>query len=1017
MVYRFGDCELDDAAGELRRGGEVVSIQPKPLALLTLLIEERDRIVPNEELLERLWPGEAVTPNSLARAVSTARSAIGDSGSSQRIRAYRRRGYRFQDHVVELGAEAREEAAAGAHAAPTLDDGAPFLGRREALARLRAAWARSARGGGSLALLSGPAGIGKTCLAETFARDVAGQGGLVLRGRALEEEGEPAFWVWAQVLRDLREADPGSLDVPGLADSGELAALMPELHRDAPSAAASLPAEQRRFVFFDAVARALAAASRRRPLLIVFEDVQWADAASNRLLEHLAFELSASCVLLLATVRDEPSLDDVAARSLAAMRRRERFEALELEGLEVADVAELVAQRAGRALPELAERLHARTGGVPLFVREAVRRLADADELEDPEGGELSALPSDWVADALRSLSEPCRSLLGAAAVIGRRFPLPLVAEVAECSREDALDRLDEAGLAGLVEPEQEAPGRYGFVHDLFREAAYDALAHGTRVRLHQRVAEQLAQRHAGAPNAAISEIAHHRHRALAVGDAGQAFECAARAAELAFERRAYEQAALHWDQALAALDHFDCAEPELRLRSLLGVAEAARLAGERERRRRHFGEALALARELGRPEELAAAAIGLCDVAEWGVRDEGARHALVEALERLPEREGGREGELEARLLTRLGYLEALLERTRAEERLRRAVRIARELGASETLEEALYVLHLALGGPDDKAERDEILDELRGAAAAARDPVASVIAVLDVACDRLEGGDAPGAEALRREADTTSGSTPHPRTVWHRWVYDTGLALMQGRLHEVEGRAEEARALGRRLGHPYAIGCHNAHIAGLHLERGEPAEMLARFEPMLAASQGPIHWVKARVARGCVAVGRKDDAHTIFEQLAREGFERVPRNLRWTSTLAEIAHCAADLRDEKAVEALLLLLEPYEARHAVLPMVVCYGGPVAWALARCQEVRARVDEARALYEDALETATALGARPTQARIRLDLGRLLRRRGQSSDARAELSAAAALAADIGMPELERTAVQALEER
>jgi len=117
------------------------------------------------------------------------------------------------------------------------------------------------------------------------------------------------------------------------------------------------------------------------------------------------------------------------------------------------------------------------------------------------------------------------------------------------------------------------------------------------------------------------------------------------------------------------------------------------------------------------------------------------------------------------------------------------------------------------------------------------------------------------------------------------------------------------------------------------------------------------------------------------------------VPRNLRWTSTLAEIAHCAADLRDEKAVEALLLLLEPYEARHAVLPMVVCYGGPVAWALARCQEVRARVDEARALYEDALETATALGARPTQARIRLDLGRLLRRRGQSSDARAELSA------------------------
>ncbi|MGH0032036.1 MAG: winged helix-turn-helix domain-containing protein [Myxococcota bacterium] len=143
MIYRFGGCELDDSAGELRRDGQPVALQPKPLALLRLLIEERHRIVPNDELLERLWPGETVTPNSLSRAVSVARGAIGDAGRSGWIRSYTRRGYRFHGDVVALddaAGSAGRGGAAGDPSADTAADGAlPFVGREEPLSRLRAA--------------------------------------------------------------------------------------------------------------------------------------------------------------------------------------------------------------------------------------------------------------------------------------------------------------------------------------------------------------------------------------------------------------------------------------------------------------------------------------------------------------------------------------------------------------------------------------------------------------------------------------------------------------------------------------------------------------------------------------------------------------------------------------------------------------------------------------------------------------------------------------------------------------
>jgi DNA-binding winged helix-turn-helix (wHTH) protein/tetratricopeptide (TPR) repeat protein len=989
--YCFGPFELDTAAGELRRDGEGVALQPKPLALLQLLIEERHRIVPIEELLDRLWVDAEVTQSSLTRAVSLARGAIGDSGRSGRIRSYTRRGYRFHGDVGEIGGEGTGAPGAGRPEFLVAGEGGvPFAGRAQALDRLRAAWEETVGGRGGIALVSGPAGIGKTRLTEVFAQEVRRRGGLALRGRALEEEGEPAFWVWAQVLRGLHDADPASLRVPGLADSGELASLMPELVTAKPGSALELPPEQRRFVFFDAVARALAQAARSHSLLVVFEDVHWADPASLRLLEHLAFELASSGVLLLATAREaRPGAEHPGMRTLGVLRRQDRCAQIALGGLALEEVEALVEQAMGRSAPDLAQSLFLRTGGVPLYLREALRRILEEGG-DDPDADlRLASLPlagTDWIAEALEQLPAAAGLLLGAAAVVGREFPVPLVAAVADLDRGDALDRLDEAVKAGIVEEDPEAPVRYRFVHDLFREAAYTRLTPGTRARMHHRAAERLERQHAEQVDLVVAELAHHHHQSLAVGDPARAFACAQRAAERAFAVCAYEKATLHWGQALAALEHGEAVPALRRLSTLLALGEACRLAGERRRRREVFGEAMTLAEQLGRPLERAQAAIGLSDVTEWGVRDETGLRALEAALTQLPS-DGSTPPELEARLLARMGYLDAVLHPERAEPRVRRALELARRLGSADLLEECQYALHLMLGGPEGQQERYELASEIREAAAAARDPDSAVIAILDVACDRLELGDLEGARSLRASADAMAGDPPHPRTGWYRQVYDTGFALLEGHLGEVEDRVWATRRLGRRLEHPYAEGCTRAHLALYHRERGANDELLLALEPALGAG-GPREWVQAVVARAQVAVGREEEARGLFESIAGRGFDQIPRNLRWTATLVELGHACADLGERSQAGALIELLRPEEHRHGVLPMVVCYGGPASFALARLYELEGRPDDAAELYAEAREAAKSLGALPTEARIKLAWGDLELRRGSRTRAR-----------------------------
>jgi len=999
-----GLFELDEEAGELRRDGAPVEVQPKPLALLALLLRERARVVTSEELFEALWPGVAVTPSSLTRAVSLARRAIGDTHRGSTLQSVARRGYRFVGEVLELGAAPAAGSAAGA--APRADGAAVFVGRDDALAGLRAAWREALDGRGGLALVEGPPGIGKTRLAEVFAAEAEAVGGLVLVGRSREGEGVPAFWLWAQVLRRLGAHEAGAEALTELADApAELTALLSAgAARPAAGEDGGLAPEQRRFLLFDAVVRALARAGRRRPLLLVLEDLQWAGSPSLRLLEHLAFEIGELPVLALATVREEPR--DAAhplERVLPRLRQQPRCEHVALRGFARREVVALLEQAMGRRPPpDLSSELYARTEGVPLFVREAIRLLAERGELRHPErvrrwGVTLPARALDLIRRPLEKLSPPCAALVGAAAVLGRDFQGALAAAVAGQERAAALDRFDEAAAAGVIEPAG-TPDTWRFRHALFQEAALQGLPAGARARLHLRAAAELERRHGDDAGPVVAELAHHHHAALAVGDPERAYACAARAAEGASRVLAHEQAAIHWAQAVAALDHGDPVDPVRRLAASLALGEAHRRAGDRAARRAVFGAAMDAARALGRPLDRARAAIGFCDLSEWAPPDEEARGALEAALAELP----GEAVVERARLLTRIAYLAARATPEQSLPRAREAVELARAGGDAEARQDALYTLFFLLAGPDHLADRDVLAREAEAVARAGGTADPAVIALLDRASDCITAGDAEGARRWRTAAAEVAGAEPHLGRVWHLRVYDAMHALLEGRFADAEQGIEETSRIGRRIEHPYARGVARALRAQLARERGDDAGVLRIFDPTRPVRVGPVQYVLGLVGRALAATGREAEAAAIFEDLVGAGVERIPRNIRWYATTAEAALLCAELRDAERAEALLPLLEPVAHQHAVLPLAA-YNGPIARCVARLEETLGRLGRASDRFEEAAEAAAAIGARPMQVRVLLEHGRLLARRGERAGARERLAAGARLAEAIGM--------------
>jgi DNA-binding SARP family transcriptional activator len=427
----------------------------------------------------------------------------------------------------------------------------PLIGRDTELDTLRNAFAESQWGRGGVIAIIGEAGVGKSRLVAELARTAAEQDARVLLGRCYESEQMLPFGPWVDALRagQVVPEDPALLALEP-AWLAELARLFPEI------VAAGLPApsdDARRL--FESVVQVVRSVAARQPVLLVLEDVHWADEMSLRLLSFLGRRVQAWPVLAVATVREEELADaDALRRALGELRGEDHFGELPLSPLSRPDTSSLVrfltvAGSEPSTLARLEEQAWAASEGNPFVIVETVRALREGMTLQEPANLSLPQRVRDVIAGRLGRLSEGSRRLLSVAAVIGREFNFALLQRASGATDRDAAASVEELVRRRMLHGVDEG---FDFTHDRIREVVYGGLLPPRRKLLHGDVAAALEALSAGAldpPAAALGM--HYRH--AEVWD--KAVFYLRQAGGKAAARSALPDARVWFEQALGALE------------------------------------------------------------------------------------------------------------------------------------------------------------------------------------------------------------------------------------------------------------------------------------------------------------------------------------------------------------------------------------------------------------------------------------------------------------------------------
>ena len=504
-----------------------------------------------------------------------------------------------------------------------------FVGRERELAELVGALEDALAGRGRLVLVAGEPGIGKSRLTDELIGHARGRGARVLVGRCWEAGGAPAYWPWVQSLRSyVRETGREALQTQLGAGAAGLAQLLPELRELFPALPEPpmLESEGARFRLFDDASSFLRRAAEAQPLVLVLDDLHAADEPSLLLLRFLAREIADSPLLVVCAFRDvDPTLRDPLASALAQVAREPHTGQITLAGLHAPNVGEYIQLATGtEPSTTLVQAIHAETDGNPLFVVEVVRLLNAEHRIA--EGGADVPIPAGVravIGQRLRQLSEPCRTLLVAASVMGREFGMDALARLGDVPRDTLLDLLDEAMAERVVGDVPGSPGRLRFGHALIRDTLYDELTGPRRLRLHQQAGEALEAVHAADLEPHLAELARHFFAAAPAGVADKAIAYARRAGDRAATQLAYEEAARHYEMALTLVH-----EPVERCELLLALGDTRARAGDMRASKDAFHEAAELAERHDLSEHLARAALGYGGRIIWEVSRDESRHA-----------------------------------------------------------------------------------------------------------------------------------------------------------------------------------------------------------------------------------------------------------------------------------------------------------------------------------------------------------------------------------------------------
>ena len=839
----------------------------------------------------------------------------------------------------------------------------------------RLAGARARRGG--LVLVEGDPGVGKTALAHSVIGRARRAGMRTAWGACLEGEGAAAYRPWVQILRELGESGSALLDPvdPAVGEAGS------------------------RFQLFDDIFETLRAAAAERGLLLVLDDLHWADVPSVRLLQALAAAAADSRLLVVGLYRSRETFRYAElADTLRAIMRERATSLVTLGVLAPAEVAELVARALGRRPDEtLLRMVQQRAEGNPLFVLELLRLLAASGPMGRWPSGNLR-LPDtirEVIGRRLDRLPPATRQVLRHAAVVGRDVTPALLAPLAQIPPDRLSDLLDPAISAEVVQLIDAHALR--FVHALVREVLYAELPTAERQRLHLRVANTMQA--AQAATVSVDALAHHLRQAAPIGDADEALKATRAAAMRARNQLAYEHAAFQYGQALGLLPLLPGGDA-LRAELLLELGRCQFRAGAVEDAWRTCRAAADVGRAMGDATAVADAAIVLQGVEFVNSPVSAQIHAMcLEALTMLGSNE---DPVREAKVLAQLALTADPIAGESDPEVSRRALQLSEATGNIEARFLALLARH---------ADGTNVLERLsigeraiRLGQASGLDEYAAWGHTWRLAAF-WELGRRSQIEAELAAFARVVGRLREPLWTWRLTMMQATLALFEGRFDHASELADRALEIGLRGGHQAAEFIHmvfsaeRALLTGTGLDEAEAATR--RF-----VATRPF---KSRIwhAYLLAGMGRLDEAAVLWPATITH-LSSLPRQTpEWIITMAASARVCAALKDRATAVLVYDALRPYADRQIIATAHSPGYGPATLYLGMLAAQLERWDAAEGHLRAALAACKAMGSPPFEAMTHVELARLLDR-NRPGDATADdhLDTALRIARRLGMTPL-----------